>query len=116
MSPFAANLTDGDMKDIAAHFSAQKPTGSAQPVDEAKSKAGSLVAARFHCGSCHLPGYTGQNHIPRLAGMQYDYLVRELRGFKTGARPDIDGTMASAAQPLSEQDIADVSAYLAGLR
>jgi len=39
-----------------------------------------------------------------------------LRGFKSGERPDIDGTMTSAAQPLSEKDIADVSWYLAGLR
>jgi cytochrome c553 len=116
MSPFAAKLTDADMKDIAAHFSAQKSAGSGQPPDAARFEAGKAAAARHHCGSCHMPDYTGQNHIPRLAGLQYDYLVRQLRGFKTGARPDIDGTMASAAQPLSEQDIADIGAYLAGLR
>ncbi len=74
------------------------------------------MAAANHCGSCHMPDYSGQKHIPRLAGLEYDYLVKQLRGFKTGARPDIDGTMASAAQPLSEQDIADIAGYLAGLR
>ena len=116
MSPFAAKLTDADMKDIAAHFAAQKPAGNAQPADEARTEAGRLAAARFHCGSCHMPGYTGQNHIPRLAGLQYDYLVLQLRGFKTGARPDIDGTMASAAQPLSDREIGDIAWYLAGLR
>ncbi|MDH5264377.1 MAG: cytochrome c4 [Betaproteobacteria bacterium] len=116
MSPFAARLTDADMKDIAAHFAAQKPAGNAMPADEARSEAGRQAAARFHCGSCHMPGYTGQNHIPRLAGLQYDYLVLQLRGFKTGARPDIDGTMASAAQPLSDREIGDIAWYLAGLR
>jgi cytochrome c553 len=116
MSPFAAKLTDADMKDIGAYYAAQKPAGTAQPVDEARSEAGRIAASRHHCGSCHLPGYTGQNHIPRLAGLQYDYLVKELRGFKTGARPDIDGSMASAAQPLTEKEIADIAWYLAGLR
>ena len=116
MSPFAAKLTDADMKDIAAYFAAQKPAGSVAPADEARTEAGRLAAARFHCGSCHMPGYTGQNHIPRLAGLQYDYLVLQLRGFKSGARPDIDGTMASAAQPLSDREIGDIAWYLAGLR
>ena len=116
MSPFAAKLTDADMKDIAAHFAAQKPAGNAAPADEARTEAGRQAAARFHCGSCHMPGYTGQNHIPRLAGLQYDYLVLQLRGFKTGARPDIDGTMASAAQPLTDREIGDIAWYLAGLR
>ncbi len=116
MSPVAAKLTDNDMTDIAAYFSAQKALGAGQPVDEARSGSGKGAAARYHCGSCHMPAFTGQNHIPRIAGLQYDYLVAQLRGFKTGARQDIDGTMASSAQPLSEKDIADIAWYLAGLR
>ena len=116
MSPFAAKLSDNDMKDIAAYFSSQKALGMVQPADEARSESGKGVAARYHCGSCHMPAFTGQNHIPRIAGLHYDYLVTQLRGFKTGARPDIDGTMASSAQPLSEKDIADIAWYLAGLR
>jgi len=116
MSPFAAKLTDADMKDIAAYFSSQKASGTAQPADDARSAAGKAVVATNHCDSCHTPTFAGQNHIPRIAGLQYPYLVKQLRGFKSGERPDIDGTMTSAAQPLSNQDIADVSWYLAGLR
>ena len=116
MSPFAAHLTDADMKDIAAYFSQQKARVAGQPPDPARSEAGQAVVARNHCGSCHTPALTGQNHIPRIAGLQYEYLVRQLRGFKSGDRPDIDGAMTSAAQPLSDQDITDVSSYLAGLR
>ena len=116
MSPFAAKLSDADMKDIAAYFSAQKSLGSALMIDDARADAGKAVATRNHCGSCHLPNYVGQNHIPRLAGLQRDYLAIQLRGFKTGARPDIDGTMASAAQPLSETDIVDIAGYLASLK
>ena len=116
MSPFAATLSDADMKDIAAHFAAKKSLGSEIKIDTASVDAGKAVATRNHCGSCHMPDYTGQNHIPRLAGLQFDYLAAQLRGFKTGSRPDIDGTMASAAQPLSEKEIVDIAGYLASLK
>jgi len=116
MSPFAARLTDADMKDIAAYFSAQQARGTGRPPEESAAQAGKAVVARNHCDSCHTPTFGGQDHIPRIAGLQYDYLVKQLRGFKTGERPDIDGAMTSAAQPLSDRDITDVGAYLAGLR
>ena len=116
MSPFATNLSDADMKDIAAYFSAQKSLGTDLKLDEAQIAAGKAVATRNHCGSCHLPTYAGQNHIPRVAGLQLDYLIAQMRGFKTGERQDIDGTMASSAQPLSDKDIVDISNYLASLK
>jgi cytochrome c553 len=116
MSPFAQKLTDADMKDIAAYYAAQKLVAPAITADAAKVAAGKAVAERNFCGSCHMGNYAGQNHIARLAGQHVAYLVKELRGFKTGARPDIDGTMASAAQPLSDADIDNVAHYLATLR
>jgi cytochrome c553 len=116
MSPQAASLKDADMKDIAAYYAAQKPLGTGRGADAARDEAGRAVAARMHCGSCHMPDYSGQKHIPRVAGLEYEYLVRQLRGFRTGERPDIDGTMASAAQPLTDKDIEDIAWYLTGLR
>ena len=116
MRSFAAKLSDVDMKDIAAYFSAQKSLGTSAKIDDATIEVGKAIAARNHCGSCHMPNYAGQNHIPRVAGLQADYLIAQLRGFKTGARQDIDGTMASAAQPLSDKDIVDMAGYLASLK
>jgi len=115
MSPFAAKLSDADMKDIAEYFSAQKVAPLAEKADAAKAAAGKAVADRNHCGSCHMPDFRGQQHIARLAGQHNAYLVKELRGFKTGARPDIDGSMASAAQPLTDEDIQNVAHFLATL-
>ena len=116
MNPFALTLSDAEMKDIAAYFAAQKSAESPIKIDSSRVEAGEALAARHHCGSCHLPSYAGQNHIPRLAGLQFDYLVKQLRGFKTGMRPDIDGTMASAAQPLADADIVGLAGYLASLK
>ncbi len=116
MSAIAEKMSDADMKDIAAYYEAQAAKAPARASEPAQIDAGKEIAARNHCGSCHMPNYAGQKHIPRLAGQHYEYLVKELRGFKTGARPDIDGTMASAAQPLSDKEITDMAAYLAGLQ
>ena len=116
MTPFAVKLSDADMKDIGAYFFAQKSIGSEIKINAAETESGKAVAARNHCGSCHKPDYAGQKHIPRVASLQLDYLITQMRGFKTGARQDIDGSMASAAQPLSEKDIVDVAAYLASLK
>jgi cytochrome c553 len=116
MNAFAEELSDDDMQDIGAYFSAQKFTGTETKIDAAKIEAGKAIAAKNHCASCHMPNYSGQNHIPRLAGLPNEYLLTQLRGFKTGARQDIDGTMASAAQPLSEKDMVDMAGYLASLK
>jgi len=116
MSPFAAKLTDTDMKDLGAYFSQQKLALGAPAPDASKFEAGKAIAQGMHCNSCHKPDFSGQQHIARLAGQHEAYLVKELRGFKTGARPDIDGSMASVAQPLTEADIVNVSHYLAMYR
>jgi cytochrome c553 len=57
----------------------------------------------------------GQQHIPRLAGQQLEYLKAQLRGFKAATRFDMDGQMTSAAQALSEADIALLADYMAAL-
>jgi cytochrome c553 len=116
MSAIAARMSDEDMKDIAAYYDVQAARAPDKALEPAQIETGKAIAARNYCGSCHMPSYAGQKHIPRLAGQHYEYLVKELRGFKTGARPDIDGSMASAAQPLADKDITDMAAYLAGLR
>jgi cytochrome c553 len=116
MANFAKPLTDADMKDIGAYFAAQKSVGAGEKIADATIEAGKAVAARSHCGSCHMPTYVGQNHIPRVAGLPVEYSATQMRGFKTGARQDIDGTMASAAQPLTEKEILDVAGYLASLK
>ena len=57
----------------------------------------------------------GQQHIPRLAGQQAEYLRMQLRGFKASTRFDMDGQMTSAAQALTAGDIDILADYLASL-
>jgi cytochrome c553 len=115
MNVIAAPLSDQDMKDLAAHFASQPPAPGFPPGEPAQLEAGRQIAQSQYCNSCHMPGLKGQKHIPRLAGQPVAYLRTQLLNLKSGARADIDGTMASAAQVLSVADIDAVSAYAASL-
>jgi cytochrome c553 len=113
MSPMAAGLSDADMKDMGEYFAREKARAPAALPPADKVEAGKAVAQKFHCNQCHMPDFTGQQHIPRLASQHYEYLVAQLKGYKAQTRVDLDGLMTESAKPLTEADIATVSAYLA---
>jgi len=112
MSPFAQNLSDEDMADLAAYYAAQPPRSRPVRTDPAKVAAGRELAGLHHCTSCHKPGLTGQQQVPRLAGQDYDYLLKLLRGFKAKTASDLDGTMTMAAQPLGQGDIENLVQFI----
>jgi cytochrome c553 len=74
-----------------------------------------LAADPQLCAVCHGPKLRGQEHIPRLAGQQYEYLLAQLRKFKAQTRGDFDGFMTQIAQPLTDKDIEILADYAAGL-
>ncbi|HKA44607.1 MAG TPA: c-type cytochrome [Burkholderiales bacterium] len=115
MTPVAKALTNAEMNELAAHFSKQKPTPPLRRTAAGTIEAGRQLAERFNCIQCHGPLLTGLQHIPRLAGQQFQYLRTQLRGFKARTRADLDGNMTSAAQPLSDGDIEVLADYLSGL-
>ena len=116
MSPFAANLTDADMADLAAFYAGQTPKARDSAVDPAKVAAGRELVVRHHCASCHMPNLQGQKQMARLAGQDLTYLLKLLRGFKAQTASDLDGTMTMAAQPLTASEIETIAHYIAGLK
>jgi len=116
MSPIAANLSNKEVNELAAFFSAQTRSPPARSGDPAKAAAGRRLTEQNHCVSCHGPALMGQQHIPRLAGQQRDYLRIQLRGFRAGTRFDMDGNMTSIAQSLSDADIETLADYLSTLK
>jgi cytochrome c553 len=116
MSPAAANLTNTDLNDLAAFFSAQKSTSAPRAIDPGRAATGRRLTEQHHCVACHGPALKGQQHVPGLAGQQRQYLRTQLIGFKAGTRFDMDGNMSSAAQPLSDSDIEVLADYLAALK
>jgi cytochrome c553 len=103
------------MQDIAAYYAAQTPVAPSQTADPVKMEAGQRLVQMHHCDSCHVPGLVGQKHIPRLAAQHYEYLLTQLRAYKAQTRPDLDGSMTMAAQPLSAEDIEILAYYISHL-
>jgi cytochrome c553 len=115
MSPLAEKLDDADMADLAAFYAAQPARGRPAATDAARVAAGRQLAEQHHCTSCHRPGLTGQQQAARLAGQDFDYLLRLLRGFKARTASDLDGTMTVATQPLQDDEIVSLVHFLASL-
>jgi cytochrome c553 len=115
MSPMAANLSNAEMNDLAAYFAAVKPAPPKHRTSAQSAELAPQIARKLNCTQCHGPALLGQQHIPRLAGQQADYLRMQLKLFKTSRRADMDGNMTSAAQALTDKDIDVLVDYLAGL-
>src|SRR4029079_15369803 len=105
MSPMAEGLTRDEMRALADWFAAQKPAPVPFKVDSAKAALGKAKADETLCTMCHLGGFAGQNEIPRVAGQQYAYIVKQLADFKARKRTNGAGNMTSVASTLSDKDI-----------
>ena len=115
MSPMAEKLSNKEMNELAAYFSKQKPAAPTHQTSPENAAEGPKLAQQFNCVQCHGPALRGQQHIPRIAGQQYEYLLAQLRKFKAGKRADLDGNMTAAAEPLKDKDIEVLADYVAGL-
>lgn len=87
-------------------------------VGVAQAQQGNVAAGQAKaamCQGCH--GVDGNSMIPmypKLAGQVAQYITKELRDFRSGARKD--PVMSPMAMPLSDQDILNVAAYFASLK
>jgi cytochrome c553 len=86
---------------------AMAPAHAAGNPDEGKVLA-------YTCAGCHgIPEYRNaypSYHVPKIAGQNEGYLVNALKAYKSGDRQH--PTMTAQATSFSDQDIADLAAYL----
>lgn len=72
----------------------------------------------FTCHGCH--GVTGYKnaypnyHVPRIGGQSPTYLINALHAYRDGTRKH--PTMQAQAQSFSDQDVADIAAFLSTLK
>ena len=124
MTGMVANLTETDMKDLAAYYASQSP--DPVPFDGEKIVQGeniyrggiteTRVAA---CMGCHSPSGRGNGPAgwPSLAGQHPEYIVAQLQAFKSGARANDTGKMMrNVAARMSDLEMESVAAYLAGIQ
>ena len=96
---------------------APAPQATAEPAAEpAAADPHHGKAVSYTCLGCHgIEGYKNaypMYSVPELRGQNPEYLVIALHGYRDGDRAHI--TMHSQTESLSEQDMEDVAAYLAG--
>ncbi len=115
MMPFAEKLKNADLNDLALFFSSQKMNAPKRATAAENFALGKTITEKNNCVACHTATLTGQQHIPRLAGQQIDYLREQLKLFRASTRADFDGTMTSAVQGLTPGDIEILADYLSGL-
>ncbi len=110
MQAQAATLSDQDIKDLAAYFSAQGELATGTAKSDARIGRGQEKAAV--CAACHgANGVSAMPNWPTLAGQHEDYLTHALTQYKLGNRTD--PVMAGQVINLSEEDIKDLAAYFA---
>lgn len=125
MNYLVAYLPDSYLKEIAAHFAAQRPafsTPTAASTDPAVIQRGQTLATAGDpskgipaCIACHGKNLTGmQPGIPGLAGLRPAYVVGQLTRWRVGERKAAEpDCMKRIASRLSDTDITSVAAWLA---
>ncbi|MDB5954493.1 MAG: cytochrome c4 [Ramlibacter sp.] len=122
MQGFASQLSEQDMKNVAAYLGAQqaKP-GFAKDkelvtIGEKLYRGGNQQRALPACAGCHSPNGAGiPAQYPRLSGQSADYTASQLVAFRDGIRKN-SPQMAQIAAKLNDHEIRAVSDYIAGLR
>ena len=125
MAGQASLLSDQDMADLDAYFSSLQPNFQAQlsEEDQLLAEAGERLYRGGYadrgisaCMGCHgLSGHGIPTVYPRVSAQHKEYLEHELLAFKKGERKGHNEIMSSIAFMLSEQQIKELAAYMAGL-
>ena len=108
-------VSDAEVTALAKYY-ADKPLAPVPTERDAEVFArGGKLAEGMRCGICHLPTYLGREQIPRLAGQREDYLLLSMQQFKNNQAIGRDSNMAASVYGVSDQDLQDISYFLARL-
>jgi cytochrome c553 len=77
-----------------------------------KGEPGAKFAA---CGSCHLMSGQGHSESADIAGLPVDYIIRQMKYYKSGARKD-DIRMGPIAKATSDEDVREAAEYYSAIK
>ena len=117
------NLTEEDFTEMAEYYAAQTTTIGEVPeqwvsLGEKIYRGGIASAGVAACSGCHNPNGIGNDPagFPRLSGQHPDYVMTQLKKFKSGERTnDPNGMMQDIAKRLTEEQIEAIAHYVSGL-
>ena len=121
MKAFASALSEADMKNVAAFYTAkQAKPGFAKHKDQVslgeKIWRGGIAEREVPaCAGCHGPTGSGiPAQYPRLGGQHAEYTEAQLLAFRSGARKN-SPQMTGVAAKMNDREIKAVADYVAGL-
>jgi len=125
MKPFADMLSEQDMLDVAAYFSAQKPTPKgADPalvgLGQQIYRGGVPDRGVAACIACHGPTGAGNPlaAYPRISSQHAAYTKKQLNSYAAGDRRsdvELNQMMRNVAGLLFEDEIRALASYVQGL-
>ena len=125
MAGQATILSDEDMLDLDAYYASLPAKTTAVMTDEdiALAEAGKAIYRGGYaergisaCMSCHGPsGHGIPKNYPRVSAQHKEYLESQLLAYKKGERKGFNDIMPNIAFGLSELQIKQLAAYMAGL-
>lgn len=109
MKAMVANLSDGDIANVAAYYASLKCDVARNVSDQvaAARKAGASV-----CTNCHgANGISPDHTAPNLAGQSKDYLAGAIKSYASGARSHV--VMYVLANATNNADVEKIASYYA---
>jgi cytochrome c553 len=123
MRGIAESLSDQDMADVAAYYSAhgvvEGATLPAKPSKEPSPQVAALLQ-KAACISCHGENFAKpiSPDYPKIAGQHSDYLYVALKAYKTEGNPQIgrsNGVMAGMVKQFSNSELKEIAKYVGSL-
>jgi cytochrome c553 len=119
MEPYAKQVLQFGVEEIAAYFAAQQRTASPVKLDAAAVERGKAAAAQ--CTVCH--GVSGKGDaskgVPDLTGQPPGYLRNQMLLFKADRRSPGDDTLKAVKalmKTIPDEQFADLAAYWSSVR
>lgn len=109
-------VQDSEISALAEHFSRQHPRPEDRARDPAAFARGQALATQGLCGTCHLPTFSGQQQMPRLAGQREEYLGESMKRFRDNLAQGRDTMMNGVLRGLTDRELSDLAHYFAQLR
>jgi len=121
MAPILSQFRKADIPGLADYYASQSPAPGTVH-DATLLEAGRRIYEEGNeesgvpsCSGCHEDDGSGSERFPRLAGQNQEYVVQELRRFRSGSRTNVK-YMNAVSKRLTDAEIVAVAEYLASLQ
>jgi cytochrome c553 len=119
MRGIAGSMSDQDMADVAAYFSALGVDANAKPLEKISggSAIGQELVTKGACASCHGESLSKpiDPSYPKIAGQHKDYLFVALKSYKTEGQATwgrSNGVMGGIAKQFTNAELKELAQYV----